>query len=491
MKNKTRFLLSVILLGFVINLSLQAQTVDDLQRERKQIQERILTTNKQIKQTEKKEKASLSKLDFLKRNLKERKNLINSYGKEISLLDKKINELTAQKKELETQLEKLKQDYAKLIQKTQANRSSYSKLMFLLSSNNFDQTLRRVRYLQEFTNYRKEQAQRIEKVKLEIALKTDSLDTHKGSKSRALKAKELEAAKLKQDENNEKVMLASLQQEEKKLRDEYRIQQSKRNQIDNKIEQIIAEEIRKAEARRRAEAAQKQAEELRKKLAEERKVKEERDRKAAEERKLAEAKKAKEKTSTSTTAKTETSKAAETPVIAEATTKTAETVAKSAETARESSGTSAVVYEMSREESLLSGGFEQNRGRLPWPVERGSITGHYGVQPHPVLKHVQIDNKGVYFQSPAGTNARAVFDGVVERRFSLPGSGNAIIIQHGNYRTLYGNLTNIYVRTGDRVKAKQAIGQIYTDDENGGKTELIFQVWSGLTRLNPENWISR
>ena len=286
MKNKTRFLLSVILLGFVINLSLQAQTVDDLQRERKQIQERILTTNKQIKQTEKKEKASLSKLDFLKRNLKERKNLINSYGKEISLLDKKINELTAQKKELETQLEKLKQDYAKLIQKTQANRSSYSKLMFLLSSNNFDQTLRRVRYLQEFTNYRKEQAQRIEKVKLEIALKTDSLDTHKGSKSRALKAKELEAAKLKQDENNEKVMLASLQQEEKKLRDEYRIQQSKRNQIDNKIEQIIAEEIRKAEARRRAEAAQKQAEELRKKLAEERKIKEERDRKAAEERKL-------------------------------------------------------------------------------------------------------------------------------------------------------------------------------------------------------------
>ena len=326
MKNKTRFLLSVILLGFVINLSLQAQTVDDLQRERKQIQERILTTNKQIKQTEKKEKASLSKLDFLKRNLKERKNLINSYGKEISLLDKKINELTAQKKELETQLEKLKQDYAKLIQKTQANRSSYSKLMFLLSSNNFDQTLRRVRYLQEFTNYRKEQAQRIEKVKLEIALKTDSLDTHKGSKSRALNAKELEAAKLKQDENNEKVMLASLQQEEKKLRDEYRIQQSKRNQIDNKIEQIIAEEIRKAEARRRAEAAQKQAEELRKKLAEERKIKEERDRKAAEERKLAEAKKAKEKTSTSTTAKTETSKAAETPVIAEATTKTADTV---------------------------------------------------------------------------------------------------------------------------------------------------------------------
>ena len=207
---------------------------------------------------------------------------------------------------------------------------------------------------------------------------------------------------------------------------------------------------------------------------------------------MAEAKKAKEKT-TSTTAKTETSKIPETKTIADKTSKpeVTTTAARTAETNRESSGTSSVVYEMSREESLLSGGFEQNRGRLPWPVDRGSISGHYGVQPHPVLKHVQIDNKGTYFLSPSGTNARAVFEGVVERRFSLPGSGNAVIIQHGNYRTLYGNLTNIYVRTGDHVKAKQAIGQIYTDEENGGKTELIFQIWSGLTRLNPENWITR
>jgi len=492
MKNKFFLLLTFISLCLCYNAALQAQTVDDLQKERKQIQERILNTNKQIKQTEKKEKASLNKLDFLKKNLKERKNLINNYSKEINLLDKKITNLITQKKELEDQLEKLKQDYAKLIQKTQANRSSYSKLMFLLSSNNFDQTFRRVRYLQEFTNYRKEQVRKIEQVKQQIALKTDSLDMHKGSKMQAMKSKEMEAAKLKQDESNEKVLLAGLQQEEKKLRDEYRMQQHKRNEIDNRIEQIIAEEIRKAEARRRAEAAEKQAQELRKKLAEERRIKEERDKKAAEDRKMAEAKKAKEKT-TSTTAKTETSKIPETKTIADKTSKpeVTTTAARTAETNRESSGTSSVVYEMSREESLLSGGFEQNRGRLPWPVDRGSISGHYGVQPHPVLKHVQIDNKGTYFLSPSGTNARAVFEGVVERRFSLPGSGNAVIIQHGNYRTLYGNLTNIYVRTGDHVKAKQAIGQIYTDEENGGKTELIFQIWSGLTRLNPENWITR
>ncbi len=112
-----------------------------------------------------------------------------------------------------------------------------------------------------------------------------------------MKSKEMEAAKLKQDESNEKVLLAGLQQEEKKLRDEYRMQQHKRNEIDNRIEQIIAEEIRKAEARRRAEAAEKQAQELRKKLAEERRIKEERDKKAAEDRKMAEAKKSEKPTS--------------------------------------------------------------------------------------------------------------------------------------------------------------------------------------------------
>jgi len=504
MKIKRIHFLTIFSLIFVCSFSLHAQTVNDLQKERKKIQERIISTNKEIKQTEKKEKASLNKLDFLKKNLKERKNLINNYSQEINLLDKKISDLTAEKKALENQLEKLKQDYAKLIQKTQANRSSYSKLMFLLSSNNFDQTLRRVRYLQEFTNYRKDQVRQIELVKQKIALKTDSLDMHKGAKVQALKGKEMEAAKLKADQGNEQVMLAGLQQEEKKLRDEYRIHQRKRNEIDNKIEQIIAEEIRKAEAKRRAEAAQKQAEELRKKLAEERKQKEERDqkaaqdrkatqdRKAAEDRRLAEARKSKE----TTTVKSETSKTAknaETKVIAEATTKTTETATstKSPEARRESTTSNTAVYEMSHEETVLSGGFEQNRGRLPWPVDKGYISAHYGVQEHPVLKHVTINNKGVSFLSPAGTNARAVYEGIVVKIFSLPGSGNAVIIQHGNYRTLYGNLNNIYVSSGQKVRAKQAIGQIYGDDENDGKAELIFQIWSGMTRLNPESWISR
>ena len=145
---------------------------------------------------------------------------------------------------------------------------------------------------------------------------------------------------------------------------------------------------------------------------------------------------------------------------------------------------------MTREENLLAGGFANNRGRLPWPVDRGTISGRFGTQPHPELKHVTINNKGTYFRSPSGTNARAVYDGVVTRRFTLPGSGSAVIIQHGTYRTVYGNLSNVYVREGDRVSAKQSIGQIFTDTESG-QAELQFQIWSGSSMVNPEGWITR
>jgi murein DD-endopeptidase MepM/ murein hydrolase activator NlpD len=140
---------------------------------------------------------------------------------------------------------------------------------------------------------------------------------------------------------------------------------------------------------------------------------------------------------------------------------------------------------------LISGNFAANAGRLPWPVERGFISGKFGIQPHPTLKYVTTNNKGIYIQTTAKTNARAVFEGIVTQRFSVPGSNNGVIIQHGQYRTVYANLTTIYVRVGEKVSAKQRIGQIYTDAENDNKTELFFQIWKERAILNPESWIAK
>lgn len=153
-------------------------------------------------------------------------------------------------------------------------------------------------------------------------------------------------------------------------------------------------------------------------------------------------------------------------------------------------GTS-TTYALTKEEKLVSGNFEKNKGRLPWPTEKGIVVGSFGVQPHPVLKHVSVDNKGIYIQCPKGTKARAVFDGEVTQVFSIPGSNNAVIIKHGAYRTVYANLTKVYVKAGDKVKPKQDIGIIYTDTDNGNNTELYFQVWKDKLLQNPELWLSK
>ncbi len=152
---------------------------------------------------------------------------------------------------------------------------------------------------------------------------------------------------------------------------------------------------------------------------------------------------------------------------------------------------SSTTYALTKEEQLIAGNFEKNKGRLPWPVEKGFISGKFGLQPHPVLAHVTTNNKGIYIQTEQNAVARAVFEGEVTQRFAIPGNNYAVIIKHGNYRTVYTNLVNIYVKEGDHVSAKQAIGKIYTDTEDGNKTELYFMIYKDKELQNPELFLSK
>lgn len=479
MRNK----LTLILLTFGLMLSSVGfaqsnKTIEELKKQRKEIQKQINLTNVLLKKTRQSETEVLNKLKILRGNINQRKQLINNYNAEINALNGEIAKLDAERTKLEEQLQGLKQEYAKLIQKTQSNRSSYSKIMFLLSAKNFDQTIRRVRYLQEFTNYKKEKAKKIEVVKEKIVAKTDSLDMHKATKMASLQAKQEETNKLREEEKTEKNLLGVIQKDEKALEKQFAQAKQKRAQIDNKIQQVIEEEIRKAEEKRKAAEAKKRAEEEAKRKAAELK-------RRAEEKRLADAKAAEEAKRKAKNKKTKKDKTeitrVEEPIKVEE---------KKIEQEKELVRTSDPLMGMTPEEKKLSGGFAHNVGRLPWPVEKGYISGRFGKHPHPDFKHVTVDNKGTYFRTPSGTNARAVFEGVVTRRFSLPGSGNAVIIQHGNYRTVYGNLTSVFVREGERVKAKQPIGEIYVD-EMTGQAELQFQIWKGNTMVNPETWITR
>jgi septal ring factor EnvC (AmiA/AmiB activator) len=487
-------------LMLLVVFTLQAQSVKELELQRKQTLKNLEMTNKLLNETQKSKKSSLTKLTIISKNINERKVLIKNIGTEIGKLDNQIGVLNNEKTKLESQLTGLKNDYAKLVQEAHINRSVYAKIMFVLSSKSFDQSFRRLRYLQEYSEYRKQQVRVIEGVKVQIEHKNDSLQIHKTTKVEVVKQKQTEAKNLSKDELKEKVLLTDLQKKESKLRADQKIQQKKATELNNRIANIIAEQIRKAEAKRAAEkqkqlAAQKEAEAKRlaeaKRAAEARKAEEQQKRivaeQAAQNRKLAEERAAKAKTEAS---RAEVKAAIKAEAEAKAEVKAA--VSESAKaTAEVKSTSSSSVSALTKEETMLSGNFERNQGRLPWPTSNGFISGHFGVQQHAVLKHVITNNKGVYIQTPAGTAARAVYEGIVTKCGYFPGANSLVIIQHGNYRSVYANLTQVYVHEGEKVSAKQSLGKIYTDNENDNKTELYFQIWNGKNLQNPESWIAR
>jgi murein hydrolase activator len=149
-------------------------------------------------------------------------------------------------------------------------------------------------------------------------------------------------------------------------------------------------------------------------------------------------------------------------------------------------------YAMTTEEKQLSGSFAQNQGSLGYPVSLpGTIVVHFGEQKYQDLVHVSNSNKGVDIQTKAGASALCVFNGTVSKVFALPGFNNSVIVRHGNYLTVYANLSSVFVKSGDKVKTGEALGKIFVDGEQGNQTILHFQLWKDTQRLNPESWLRR
>ncbi len=384
------YLLSIVLLP----LSLYgADNVKDLQKKQKKLQQEIEQTNKMLKQTKRDESATLNKLQLIGQNIKNQKKLINTLDNEITALNREMNHLTKTRDSLQNVLEAHKTDYARLVRQSHYARMQQSPLLFLLSSDSFQQLARRARYLQEFAHFRQEQVRRIENTQREIDTQNELLQANKQNKQTVLSSKKREQENLKRDERKQQTMLTKLKSKEKDLNKQLKQQQKKVNELNKKIDNLV-----------------------------------------------------KKQASSTTT--------------------------------------------LTKEQKLIAGGFEANKGRLPWPVEKGIISGHFGKQQHPVYSQVTMDNKGIYLQTTAGSKARAVYKGEVTSCFMIANT-YAVIIQHGNYRTVYSNLSKLNVKQGDKVDTKQAIGTIFTDAEQDQKTELYFQIYKDRDILNPELWIAQ
>ena len=372
-----------------------AESVKDLQKKQKKLQAEIEQTNKMLKQTKKDETATLNKLQLIGQNIKNQKQLITTLDNEIVALNREMNQLSSTRDSLQNVLEGYKNDYAEMVRKSHYARVQQSPLLFLLSSDSFQQLARRARYLQEFAHFRQEQVRRIEQTQAEIDTQNELLQANKQDKQTALSSRKKEQENLKRDERKQQTMLNQLKSKEKDLNKQLHQKQKKVAALNKKIDEMVRKQTEKA---------------------------------------------------SKTT--------------------------------------------LTKEQKLIAGGFEANKGRLPWPVEKGMISGHFGKQQHPVYSLVTMDNKGIYLQTTAGAKARAVYKGEVTSCFMIANT-YAVIIQHGNYRTVYSNLSKLQVKQGDAVEPKQAIGTIFTDPEQDQKTELYFQIYKDRDILNPELWIAK
>lgn len=149
------------------------------------------------------------------------------------------------------------------------------------------------------------------------------------------------------------------------------------------------------------------------------------------------------------------------------------------------------IYRLTPEEQLIDQNFRSNRGRLPWPTERGIVTGYFGEHPHPVIKGVKVTNNGIDISTLAGAEVRAVFDGEVRKVVSIPGANKVVIVRHGNYLSMYSNLVDVYVVPGQKIKVKQAIGKVFTDTENDGRTVVHLEIWEENKKMDPMIWLSK
>lgn len=145
-------------------------------------------------------------------------------------------------------------------------------------------------------------------------------------------------------------------------------------------------------------------------------------------------------------------------------------------------------FELTPEAKLIAANFEANRGRLPWPLDKGVVIQGFGRQRHPVVKTTTIQSNGVTIATAPATQVRAVFEGEVMSVVTFKGSNPSVLIRHGNYITVYKNLGKLYVKKGDKVKAKEAIGEVFTNQQTG-KTEIQFSIFNNVKVLNPKGWI--
>lgn len=401
-KFKSIFLVSTLFISVAI--SAQNAKRENLEARKNQIKKEIIYLDGLLSKTKKTEKNLLGEVKDLNVKISKREELITVISHESAELGNEIylNQLEINKNQ--RNLEALKKDYAQMIFKSYKSKSQNSRIMFLLSSENFYQGYKRFQYMKQYSSFRKNQAEEIQQKTTKILALTDTLVSKKKQKQELLSEKQQEQIVIKKEKQEQEGLLSKVKDKENKYKRQISQFQKEERKIDAQIDKIIRDAI----------------------------------------------------------------------------------VASNKNTSKPTSTT----FTLTAEAKELASKFTSNKGQLPWPVEKGIVSTYYGKQPHPVVKTATIQSNGVRITTDSGSKARAVFEGTVLSVQVLGGNLKAVLIQHGDYITVYKNLESVFVNKGQKVKTKQEIGTIYTDKITG-KTILGFVLSRNVTTENPASWIYR
>ncbi len=431
MRNISKIAKGLYKTGFILLLFVAldglAQSREDLEKKRKEIQQEIASLQEAQTTISKDKKASVSQLKLIERKLKSRYAVINNLNDEMDLIDNTIFSNNREIYRLQKQLDTLKQQYAKTIEYSYKNRSSYDMLNFIFTATSFNDAVKRATYLKSYRKYRDEQAANINRTQKEMVQRIEMLTANKQEKEKVLEEQNNQKIILEGEQKEKNQFVSKLKAREKEIEKEVAAKKKVERSLQNSIAAIIKREI---------EAARRKAEEEARKLA-------------------------------------------------------SGTVAKPAEKVSAAGAASAApvrkanILENTPEVTKVSVGFENNRGNLPWPVDKGTITSSFGRQRIEGTK-IDEDNGGITIQTLSGAAVKAVFEGVVTTVYDVAGS-QTVTIKHGKYFTTYFNLSTVTVAKGAKVAMGEVIGKAAENFDGDG--EILFMLNEEMRFVNPEIWL--
>ncbi|MEH6536930.1 MAG: peptidoglycan DD-metalloendopeptidase family protein [Psychroserpens sp.] len=402
MRNKLTYILFLFLLLSSFYSEAQSAKQKALEAKRVKYQKELKQLNVLLFSNKKEEKSVISLIEDLNYKVSVRRNLIKVTNDQANLLTREINANQNEISSLREQLTTLKKQYSEMLVKSYKSKSEQSRVMFLLSSNDFKQAYKRLQYIKQYANYQKEQGDLIKtKTQKLQELNTDLL-RQKEDKDRLVAENRKTKRELEKEVNEQERLMASIRKDQSSYASKIKKKQQEIDAIDREINRLIREAI------------------------------------------LASNKKA---------GKSSSSKG----------------------------------FALTPEAKLIAKNFVSNKGKLPWPVEKGVVKVRYGTQQSPIDPTVKINSNGVRIATEKNSRVRAVFKGEVLAVAGQKYSNPTVLIQHGNYITAYRNLSKVYVKKGDKIVTNQEIGEVFTNSD--GETMLGFGIFKDSKPQNPAGWI--